>query len=111
MVIGLSLEILQSIQQAEQQAEEARQNAQREARDVIKSVEAACATDERTAAIEHRALYQKLMDEHRLKVEAELKEKSKAQEQERAALCREAETRLDAAATLIFERIVNHGHC
>lgn len=109
-MIGLSLEVLQSIEGAEAKAEQIRAKAQREARDMLKSVEAACVAQERTAAIEHRALYQQLMEENRVKVEAELAQKSQALAKDRQALCRQAETRLDQAAALIFERIVQHGH-
>ncbi len=111
VVIGLSLEILQSIQAAEAKAEEMRSDAQREARDMIKSMESVCVAQERSAAIEHRALYQQLMDQDRQRVEAQLAQNSQELARQRAALCKDAEKRLDQAATQIFERIVNHGHC
>ena len=53
----MSLEILQSIEQAEGQAEQVRSKAQREARDMLKGVEAACVARERAAAF-----YQKIDD-------------------------------------------------
>ena len=106
----MSLEILQSIERAESQAEHVRGDAQRAARDMLKSVEAACVAHERAAAIEHRGLYQQLMEQNRVSVEGELAKKSQTLAKERAALCRDAETRLDQAATQIFERIVRHGH-
>lgn len=107
----MSLEILKSIQDAEEKAEEMRGGAQREARDIIKSVESACASTERAAAIEHRALYQQMMERSRAGVESELAHKREGLEAQRRALCKDAETRLDAAATQIFERVVKHGHC
>ena len=106
----MSLEILQSIEQAESQAEQVRGDAQREARDMLKSVEAACVARERAAAIDHRGLYQQLMEQNRVSVEGELAKKSQTLAKERAALCKDAEARLDQAATQIFERIVRHGH-
>lgn len=106
----MSLEILQSIQQAEEKAEEVRSDARKEAQEVIKSVETACAAAERSAAIEHRALYQQLLEQNRETVEKQLGEKSKVLAEQRAALCKDAETRLDAAAALIFERVVKHGN-
>ena len=50
------------------------------------------------------------MEQNRVSVEGELAKKSQTLAKERAALCRDAETRLDQAATQIFERIVHHGH-
>lgn len=106
----MSLEILQSIEQAEGQAEQVRSEAQREARDMLKGVEAACVARERAAAIDHRGLYQQLMEQNRLRVAETLAKQSQELARERAALCKAAEARLDQAATQIFERIVRHGH-
>lgn len=106
----MSLEILQSIEQAEGQAEQVRSKAQREARDMLKGVETACVARERTAAIDHRGLYQQLMEQNRLRVAETLAKQSQELANERAALCKAAEARLDQAATQIFERIVRHGH-
>ena len=105
----MSLEILQSIEQAEGQAEQVRSKAQREARDMLKGVEAACVVRERAAAIDHRGLYQQLMEQNRLRVAETLAKQSQELANERAALCKAAEARLDQAATQIFERIVRHG--
>ena len=106
----MSLEILQSIEQAEAKAEELRADAQKQAREIVKSVEAACLAQERAAAVEHRALYQQLMEQDRVRVTGELAKKSQGYATERAALCKAAEARLEQAATQIFERIVRHGH-
>ena len=105
----MSLEILQSIEQAEAKADGMRAEAQKQAREILKSVEAACLAQER-AAIEHRALYQQLMEQDRVRVAGELAKKSQGYATERAALCKAAEARLEQAATQIFERIVRHGH-
>lgn len=106
----MSLEILQSIEQAEAKAEELRADAQKQAREIVKSVEAACLAQERAAAVEHRALYQQLMEQDRQRVAEELARKSERYAAERAKLCKAAEARLEQAATQIFERIVRHGH-
>lgn len=106
----MSLEILQSIEQAEAKADGMRAEAQKQAREILKSVEAACLAQERAAAIEHRALYQQLMEQDRVRVTGELAKKSQGYATERAALCKAAEARLEQAATQIFERIVRHGH-
>lgn len=106
----MSLEILQSIELAEGKAEAMRADAQKQAREIVKSVEAACLAQERAAAVEHRALYQKLMEQDRARVAGELEQKSREYAAERARLCKAAEARLEQAATQIFERIVRHGH-
>ena len=109
----MSLEILQSIEQAEAKADGMRAEAQKQAREILKSVEAACLAQERAAAIEHRALYQQLMElreQDRVRVAGELAKKSQSYAAERANLCKAAEARLEQAATQIFERIVRHGH-
>ena len=77
---------------------------------MLKGVETACVARERTAAIDHRGLYQQLMEQNRLRVAETLAKQSQELANERAALCKAAEARLDQAATQIFERIVRHGH-
>ena len=83
----MSLEILQSIERAESQAEQVRGDAQRAARDMLKSVEAACVAHERAAAIEHRGLYQQLMEQNRVSVEGELAKKSRLRWPKNAPPC------------------------
>ena len=80
----MSLEILQSIEQAEAKADGMRAEAQKQAREILKSVEAACLAQERAAAIEHRALYQQLMEQDRVRVAGELAKKSQGYATERA---------------------------
>ena len=105
----MSLEVLNLIREAEQKAEEVRQDAVREARDIIKSVEGACAMQERSAAIEQRAEYQAILEKDRKQVEVTLKKEAEKNAEALKALSKQAEGRLDAAASLIFERVVKHG--
>lgn len=51
---------------------------------MLKSVEAACVAHERAAAIEHRGLYQQLMEQNRVSVEGELAKKSQTLAKERS---------------------------
>jgi vacuolar-type H+-ATPase subunit H len=111
VVIGLSLEVLSQIREAEAKAEDVKQEAQREARDMIKSVESACAAAERSAAVEHRGMYQQLMEGKRQEVMQHLKENRVAADAKVASEMKQAEERLDQAANLIFERVVKHGNC
>lgn len=107
----MSLEVLKSIQHAEAGAEDIRSQAQHEAREMQKGVEAACAARERGAAIEYRTLYQALMDDKQAQVQKAIDANEKEHAKERESLSKKAEAYLDRAATLVFERVVNDGHC
>ena len=107
MVIGLSLEVLKSIQQAEEQAEAVRTDALKEAREIVKATETACAQMERSAASEARALYQQLMETHRGEVQRKLDEAAQRNAQERAAQCERAAANLEAAAKMILRQVVS----
>lgn len=102
--------MLRSIQQAEAEAERTRQEALREAREIVKSVETACAMAERSAAAEQRAEYQRLLDQANQAVAQTLAEGSAASDAASEKLMQQANGRLDQAASLIFERIVKHGN-
>lgn len=106
----MSLEILKSIEQAEGRAEEIRAQAQREARDMIKASEEASVQNERSAALEQRGVVQAILDDARRAAEKRIA--SMAQEEEAAcqAVAEAARKHLDAAANLIFERVVENGH-
>ncbi len=110
-MIGLSLEVLSQIREAEEKAENIRQDAQREAREIIKSVESACASAERSAAVDHRGMYQQMMEGKRQEVMLHLKENREAADAKVSSEMKQAEKRLDQAASLIFERVVKHGNC
>jgi vacuolar-type H+-ATPase subunit H len=71
----MSLEIIQIILAEEKQAAAALQEAQQSANDTVKNAESAVLDQERKAAVDNRALYQKLMEEKRAQVERELAEK------------------------------------
>lgn len=105
----MSLEVLQSIQQAEAEAERTKQDALKQAREIIKSVESACAMAERTAAADQRAEYQRLLDKANQAVSQSLADGSAAAAAASAKLMERTEQRLDQAASLIFERVVKHG--
>lgn len=106
----MSLELLQSIEKAEGRAEEIRANAQKEAREMLKGVDEACVSNERAAALDHRAQAQRIAEEARnaasRRIEAMAADEAKAREQVTTA----ARAKLDAAANLIFERVVVDGH-
>ncbi len=106
----MSLELLKSIQEAEAQAEAERTNAQREAREIIKGVTDACTENERRAAVEHRALYQSLLDERKAQVEQKLKQLASGQELARNEMMQAVKQRLTQAADRIAERVLSDGN-
>lgn len=106
----LSLELLKSIQEAEARAEAERTNAQREAREIIKGVTDACTENERRAAVEHRALFQSILEEKKTQVELRLKQLAVVKEQARDEMMRAAQQRLSAAADRIVKKVLNDGN-
>lgn len=106
----LSLELLKSIQEAEARAEAERANAQREAREILKGVTDACTENERRAAVEHRALFQSILDEKKTQVELKLMQLASGQEQERNEMMRAAQQRLQTAADRIVKRVISDGN-
>lgn len=106
----MSLEVLDSIREAEKKAEEKRLDAQHQAREIAKSVEAACAAQLRSAAVDNRTLYQKILDEKRAEVSQSLEKAKTTYAQERAVLAEKAGKNLDAAASRIYERVMSNGH-
>ncbi len=105
----MSLELLKSIERAEAQADDARAKAQREGRDMLKSVEEACLVQERNAALEHRALAQRILDDAKATAQKRIAQMETQQAAEREGIAKEAQKRIDLAAQRIFERVVNHG--
>lgn len=106
----MALEALEEIKAAETQAEAVRQQAQAEAREIQKSVEAANMAAERSAALEHRAMAQGILDEAAAQARLMIQKREQQTCQQREALCRAAQERLDQAAQWIFERIVADGN-
>ncbi len=106
----MSLELLQGIQEAETKADQERGDAQREAREIVKGVTDACLENERRAAVEHRALFQSMLEEKRTQVEQQLaglaEDKIKAREEMMAG----ARQHLSDAADFIAKRVLSDGH-
>lgn len=106
----MSLELLKSIENAEGKAEDIRAGAQREAREIMKGVEEAVVTNERSAALEHRALAQQIAEDARQAATRRIEAMAAEEAQARTQVTGTARAKLDAAANLIFERVVNDGH-
>lgn len=106
----MSMELLQRIEQAETQAEGIRAQAQREARDILKGVEETIVTSERSAVLEHRAMAQHVLEEAERTAHKRIGQAAAAEAEQRAETVAAARQRLQAAANLIYERVVNDGH-
>lgn len=110
MTQAMSLELLQSIEKAELGAEAIRADAQKEAREILKAVEEACTQNERTAAIDQRAMAQRVLEDARLAATKHIEVAAAKDKDARDAVVAAARQKLDAAANLIFERVVENGH-
>lgn len=106
----MSLELLTSIEKAEARAEEIRAEAQREARDILKSVEEACTHNERDAALQQRAMVQRVLEDARETANRRIETEAAAEAGRREAVTIAAKGRLEDAANLIFERVVGDGN-
>ena len=106
----MSLELLNSIQEAEARADAERNDAQREAREIIKGVDDACLENERRAAVEHRALFQAVLEEKKKQVELKLAQLALGKEKAREEMVNAARQHLAGAADFIAERVLSDGH-
>ncbi len=107
---SLSIELLTKVEKAEAEAEEIRAAAAREARDMLKGAEEAVLAESRAASLAHRELVTQALEQAKLDVEQEIQRTEKQQTSERAAQREQAMARIDRAAAIIFERVVNDGH-
>lgn len=106
----MSLELLQSIEKAEAKAEGVRAEAQREAREILKTMEDMTLKNERDAVLEHRELTQYVLEEARVTATRRIEMMKDTQAAAREAVTNAARKRMDAAADLIYERVVQDGH-
>ncbi len=106
----MAREVFQAVQAAENKADQLIQEAQRSARDVLKTAEAAVTAQERESAMEHRTLYQNLLKQKQTAVEAQLAARHTETLSQQENVLHEAESRLETAAHLVFERVWNDGN-
>lgn len=106
----MSMELLREIEQAEHKAEETRLSAVREAREIIKAVEEATVINARQASKDIRDGAQRLIEEAKLGTEDEIKSLEVRRGAEHEALRILAQSRLENAARMIFERTVRDGN-
>lgn len=105
----LAKEVFEAVRAAEGKAETVMLEAQREAREIIKQAEGETIESERTTALEHRAMFQRLMEEYRVKAQQEIDAGQKQREARRDELAGQARAKLEAAAQCVFERVLNDG--
>ena len=106
----MAKELFRAVQTAEEKADLVLLEAQRAARELLKTAEAEITEHERAIALEHRAMYQSVMEEKRQSVLAKLAHDAPKAEREQDESLATAKSRLDAAAKLVFERVWNDGH-
>lgn len=106
----MSWEVLKAVERAEAKAEDIRQSAQKEAREILKSVEEACAIEERNAALEHRALSLRILEDAKATARRRIEMADAQEEKRRTAVVEAARRRLDEAADMIVKRVVTDGH-
>lgn len=106
----MSLELLQTVEQAEKRAEEMRNDAQQKARALLKSVEEACAAKERAAQEEHRALQQQEVENAERKARGQNAEEMQRLATARSADHMKARQKLSVAADYIMERVAKNGN-
>ena len=105
----LSESIMLQIEKMEQEADNIVKDASRQAREMVQSVDEACMARERAATRDIRDEAQRMLEERRQSVQGEIKLLNVRRAAEREAMCKEARQRVNMAADLIFERIVNNG--
>lgn len=103
-------ELLGIIRAAEADADKIKADAQHEAREVVKAAEEACLFEERRMNAELRARHQQVLEQKRAAVEQEIQNDAGLRQKELDALSNRAKARMQAAADLIFERVVADGH-
>ena len=103
----MSLEAITSVTTAEQEAKNAVAAAQTQARQLLADAQTAGKAALEAARAKADSELEVLRTKAQEKSRDDARSLDRDLEQERQALCRKAEARLDAAAALIVERIVN----
>ncbi len=103
------LEVFQQIQQQEEKANQIVQDAKANAKDILKSVEAAVAEQERSASQENRQTLQAMLETSKkdfAKTLEAVMQSRQEQEMQKITACR---VHLESTADYIVERVLTHG--
>ncbi len=103
----MSLDILQTILNEEQRAASALQEAQQDANDIVKNAESSVLEKERKAAVDNRALYQKLMEEKRVQTERDLAEQRLRNQMNIQGYIKSASGNLKKAVDYILDEVLD----
>ena len=107
----MAKELFRAVQTAEEKADLIIQEAQHGARELIKATEAEIIANERKITLEHRALYQSIMEEKRASVESMIAQSAPDTRQKQDDALSGAKKRLNQVAQRIFERVWHDGNC
>ncbi|MCE5342345.1 MAG: hypothetical protein LLF96_01975 [Eubacteriales bacterium] len=105
----MARELFQAVQTAEEKAELRIQEAQKEAREMIKAAQAKIVANERAVTLEHRAMYQSILEEKRKSVAAQIASERPAVEKAQEEILKSARIKLSDAAQAIVERVWDDG--
>jgi vacuolar-type H+-ATPase subunit H len=105
----MARELFQAVQTAENNADRLIQEAQKEARDLIKTTQTEIVENERSVAMEHRAMYQSILDEKRESVLAQIEKDRPGVEKAQQTALVGAREKLPQVAQRIFERVWHDG--
>ncbi|MDR0928738.1 MAG: hypothetical protein LBM74_03375 [Oscillospiraceae bacterium] len=105
----MSVQLLESVEAAEAKAEALRAEAQKEAREILQATDAACAANERQAALEHRQMARRILDDAKEAAERHMAERAGRQAEQNAAQMQAARAKIDQAAACLLERVMRNG--
>ena len=103
----MAFEILSNIREEEKKASALLLDAQQSANEIIKNAETLAADEERRAAVENRALYQRLLEEHRLSVTEQLMDLQSDEKDKAEASIKDAQSRLSEATRSIISEVLH----
>lgn len=103
----MAFEILSNIREEEKKASALLMDAQNSANEIVKNAETQAADEERRAAVENRALYQRLLEEHRLSVTEQLMDLQSDEKDKAEASIKDAQSRLSEAIRSIVNEVLH----
>ncbi len=102
-------QVLNNILEEEKKAADLLKEALQGANELVKNAEAQATEAERKGAVEHRALFQSILEERRKKVERTLKDQQTSQPNADQAALNASKARMGEAVDAIVEGVLN-GH-
>ena len=103
----MAFEILSNIREEEKKASALLLDAQNSANEIVKNAETLAADEERRAAVENRALYQRLLEERRLVVSGLLEDRQSDEKEKVEASIKDAQSRLSEAIGSIVNEVLH----